>query len=129
MVRLAGGLRRRNRNPPRLRTRFSRVNESIGQLGAAIMLGWRAAPWTLPSYAAAQAVAGGLPVVNAWLVRDAIDRLVSEQSRMNVIIFALAFSAVALVRAVSSPVLRYLTAELTRSVEARAKDELYTALP
>jgi ATP-binding cassette subfamily B protein len=91
----------------------------------AVDLARRATPVVFTAFVAVSLLAGVLPVAAAVLTKLVLDRITTGAGVAGVWGGAVALAATGLAVAAVPPTLRYLQAELDRSVTVRAKDLLY----
>ncbi len=101
---------------------------TAARLGTALGLAWSARPALLVAYLTASVLAGVAPVATVWLAKVAIDRLGAGAAAGELWPVGIALAVVGLAVAAFAPIIRYLQAELERSVAVRAKDRLYRAV-
>lgn len=97
-----------------------------GSLAAAARLAATAAPGWLAARIALAAVAAGVPVLAAWLMKTVLDRIVTPTAPVLTPVLLLGLAGVA---AVLVPELgRYADAELQRQIGLAARRQLYAAV-
>ncbi|MEV4380148.1 ABC transporter ATP-binding protein [Streptosporangium sp. NPDC049644] len=102
------------------------LRSRLGELGAALRLGWQAAPWLLLGYTALTVATAAAPVATAWLTKVVLDGLTGENDR--VMTAAIVLVSVGALTLAMPHARRYLRAELGRSIALRTQDRLYTTV-
>ncbi|MFF5213185.1 ABC transporter ATP-binding protein [Streptosporangium sp. NPDC000396] len=105
-------------------TRGRRGWSRLGEMGAALRLGWQAGPLLLSSYVIVTTTAAAIPVATAWLTKIVLDGLTGE--RTAVVPAAIALVSLGALALTLPHARRYLRAELGRSIALRTQDRLYT---
>jgi ATP-binding cassette, subfamily B, bacterial len=99
-----------------------------GRIAAAGALVWVSGARQLVVTVALELIAGAMPVMSAWCVKLAADRLAAGSGPSSLLLLGAGLAAAWFVVAISVPALRYLHAELDRRVALLAKDRLYEAV-
>lgn len=97
--------------------------------GAAVRVGWRAAPLPLTLVVVLTVSTGVAPVVAAWLLKVLLDELVGgEGSAGRAAVLAVALAGIAAVTVVTSYVIGYQNSVVSRAVTAHVEDRLTGAV-
>ncbi|RSN71325.1 ABC transporter ATP-binding protein [Actinomadura sp. WAC 06369] len=107
--------------------RLRRLRAEFRDAPAALLLAVRAAPAHVALCVAAGLVAGGTPVVVAWLTKTLLDRMAARapDGLSSLLAAAVALAAVGVVAAVLPHVSEYASAEVGRRLKLTTQDRLF----